>query len=147
MESTIKIHIMLLIILSTFFLFDLFAQDTTYVVLKNTRRTTQPYLKSYKVINDTVYEKNNNERKDYNTLKTKILNKNYFVFIDKKGNRLMEGLWELEGFYGALIFYHKNGAIKIKGTLDPTGKCGDWHYFNRKGKLKRTKKHPTCDFF
>lgn len=47
-----------------------------------------------------------------------VINKSYFIFYDKHNNKIEEGFWSIEYFYGNHLTYYKGGILKSKMILD-----------------------------
>jgi hypothetical protein len=125
--------------------FKSYSQDTIVVVRTKWKTEYEPVIKSFIIRNDTVFEKKGGKTNhDENIILDKlILNKSYFIFIDKKNRRMMEGRWNKESIYGDFVFYFKDGNTKVKGSIIDLG-CGYWEYYNKKGVLIKTEDLKDC---
>lgn len=142
---------MLIIIIT--FLSSLFFPKDSFLISNDTIKFTYEELKlldkkgSLDAVNGKLVNGSYHENLIYGSLSSKIElitgieNFHYCLLLGVKNNVLVEGYWNLECFFGQYKKYHKNGQLSEIGEFanpyikSDCYKIGNWHYYNKKGKL------------
>lgn len=146
-----NIAISLFIILCNF----IYAQeDTLFFKRSNFKSCTKAGLHGLLYFSQNLDTININESKSYSddeidTLLPKHVQmcnyldsiKPLIIFIDKKGRLIETGYYNYIGFNNFYKGYYKSGIKRVEGSYIYNNKTGIWKYYNRQGKLIKTKEY------